>query len=312
MQGYLHAAKGQNTNLVSRQFSRWTSFDFYQRTQRIQVDCVCYLWLMFWGPPDNAERKTTLSMDRMSDLGVMRDAACCQGQLWREWDPGSRYPCIYDPAFSLMLLKVGIHLLCCVLTLGELIKIVIWIFFPLEFCGLDKVPHPHHQRVDWVPLSKKAIKVYGPFSPKFSCILNQWIWPSVSLGNSETFDLPFNIFLLKWVNIKVEKDEGIRDHGEQNGTRKQSFAFVLVLSGVAADCGPMFSSMQHFTISTLVYQLGTSSLLTSPSENPWFSYSHFGFFWAYRVCTWWPTWPCLHSILMLLRSYFPWFFSSLG
>lgn len=36
------------------------------------------------GPPDNAERKTTLSIDRIRDLGVMRDADCCQGQLRRE------------------------------------------------------------------------------------------------------------------------------------------------------------------------------------------------------------------------------------
>lgn len=124
----------------------------------------------------------------------------------------------------------------------------------LEFCGLDKVPHPHHQRVDWVPLSKKAIKVSVLFSPKFSCILNQRAWPSVSVGNSETLF----IFLLKRVNIKDEKNEGIRDHGEWKGTSKQSFVFVLVLSGVAAACGPMFLSMQHFTISTLVLYINFS------------------------------------------------------
>lgn len=74
---------------------------------------------------------------------------------------------------------------------------------------------PQGQIANWAPLSKKAIKVCVPPSPKF-CVLYEWEYPSVFFGNSKIFDLHLIIFILTAVKIlkAVDEDGRVRGHGK--------------------------------------------------------------------------------------------------
>lgn len=110
------------------------------------MDCVSHLRLtVVCGPPDNSEGKVILYIDKMCELGtgercrmLPRTAISARAPGEKNIQP-SRYPSMYEPAFSPTFLKCATHHLWENLENSHSNDV-------FQFCGLDKDPPPQRKK----------------------------------------------------------------------------------------------------------------------------------------------------------------------